>query len=84
MANGDTLARVAALFRERLRVDVPSPDMDLFGTGVLDSLQLVELLAALEQTFELQIAVEDLELDDFRTLSGIVQFVVGKAVSLRG
>lgn len=76
--------RVAALFAERLHVEVPAADTDLFETGILDSLRFVELLAALEETFGMRVAVEEIEIDDFRTLSRIAQFLAGKRVSLRG
>lgn len=67
--------RLAALFVERLHIEVPSPDTDLFATGILDSLQLVELLCQLEQQFGCQIALDDLDLDDLRTLTGIAGLV---------
>jgi D-alanine--poly(phosphoribitol) ligase subunit 2 len=76
--------RLAALFAERLNVEVPSADTDLFVTGILDSLQFVELLAALEETFGVQVSVDEIELDDFRTLSRIARFVVGKAAQRSG
>jgi methoxymalonate biosynthesis acyl carrier protein len=70
---------VAQLFLERLEVGVPSGDTDLFETGILDSLRFVELLAALEERFGMRVSVEELELDDFRTLSRIAAFVARKA-----
>ena len=36
--------RLSLLFSEVLHVDVPSPDTDLFNTGILDSQRFVELL----------------------------------------
>ena len=77
-------ARVARLFEERLQVEVPAPETDLFETGILDSLRFVELLAALEEAFGVEVTIEDLELDDFRTVARIARFLAGKQVSLRG
>lgn len=77
--NGKVLeTSVGRLFAERLEVEVPSPDTDLFDTGILDSLRFVELLAVLEETFGMQVSVEELEIDDFRSLSRIAAFVAQK------
>jgi D-alanine--poly(phosphoribitol) ligase subunit 2 len=78
------LALLGTLFTERLNVDVPAADTDLFETGILDSLQFVELLAALEEAFAVQISVEEIEIDDFRTLSRIVRFLAEKPLILPG
>jgi D-alanine--poly(phosphoribitol) ligase subunit 2 len=77
-------ARISRLFEERLNLPVPGVDTDLFETGVLDSLRFVELLALLEEAFDVRIAIEELELEDFRTVQRISEFLTGKQVSLRG
>jgi len=71
-------ARIARLFAERLEVEVPSPDLDLFQTGVVDSLLFVKLLAILEEQFGFRLAFDELEIDDFRTLRDIARFVAAK------
>jgi methoxymalonate biosynthesis acyl carrier protein len=76
-------AQVAALFAEQLNVEVPAADTDLFDTGVLDSLRFVELLAAIEEAFAIRISVEEIEIDDFRTVSRIARFLAGKPLNLR-
>jgi methoxymalonate biosynthesis acyl carrier protein len=76
--------RLARLFVERLNVEVPAPDTDLFETGILDSLRFVELLALLEETFSVRVAVEELEIDDFRSLSRIADFLAAKQLTPRG
>ena len=78
------VARVTALFAEQLNVEVPAAGTDLFETGILDSLRFVELLAALEEAFGIRVAVEELEIDDFRTVSRIAQFLARRELSLRG
>ena len=75
----DKIARLetslARVFLERLHVEVPSPDIDLFETGVLDSMGFVELLLQLEQEFGLRVALDDLEIDNFRSLRKIAGYV---------
>ena len=81
MRDGNALAgRLARLFTDRLHTEVPAADTDLFETGILDSLRFVELLAALEEAFGIRVSVEDLEIDDFRSLSRIADFLAAKRV----
>jgi len=64
------------LFARKLNLNVPSVDTDLIGTGLLDSLSLVELLAQLEESFSVSISADDLELEHFRSIASIAGFVV--------
>ena len=75
---GDLETEIAQLFRERLQVDVPAADVDLFATGVVDSLMFVKLLTSLEERFGIRVSFEELEIDDFRTLAQITSFVIAK------
>jgi methoxymalonate biosynthesis acyl carrier protein len=70
------IERLGAVFVESFHIEVPSPDTDLLESGILDSFQMVELLSELEQRFGLRIEIEDIELDDLRTLSRIARLVV--------
>lgn len=63
------------LFRESLNVEVPSEHTDLLEEGLLDSLSLVELLVQLEEKFEVTVSIEDLEIDDFRSIRRITRFL---------
>lgn len=73
---------ILELMVERLQVEVPSADLDLFGSGVVDSLMLVRLLASLEERFGVRVAVEELEMDNFRTVRRIAAFVEAKQLAL--
>ena len=76
MSDVNTLReRIAAIFSGGLHLDVPSFDTDLFDTGVLDSLAFVELLVQLEREFGVTTAVDDLEADNFRSISTIASFI---------
>ena len=71
--------KLTELFAKKLSLDVPSVDTDLVGTGLLDSLALVELLAELEETFGVSISTDDLELENFRSIASIAGFVARRA-----
>jgi D-alanine--poly(phosphoribitol) ligase subunit 2 len=72
--------RLGTLFSETFHVQVPAAEADLLATGLLDSLQLVELLLQLEQQFGVSISIEDIDLDDLRTLDRIARVVAARSV----
>jgi len=74
----DVEARIVQLFADRLRIEVPAADVDLFAAGIVDSLMFVKLLACLEEHFSIRVSFEELEIDDFRTLRQIARFVAAK------
>ena len=67
--------RLGALFAQSFHIEVPSPDTDLLESGILDSFQFVELLTQLEEHFGLRLRIDDIELDDLRTLARIARMV---------
>lgn len=66
---------IAALVREKLLADVGSPEEDLLLTGVLDSLTLIQLLVHLEERFRVRIPLEELEIENIRSIASIVRLV---------
>jgi methoxymalonate biosynthesis acyl carrier protein len=69
---------LAAIFADDLHVEVPSNDTDLLATARLDSLGVVELIMQLERRFGITVELQDLELDNFRTLDSIAAFVAAR------
>ena len=69
------IERLGAVFAESFHVEVPSPDTDLLETGILDSLQFVELLLQLERHFGLRVKIDDIDLDDLRSLERIARLL---------
>ena len=72
--------RLRALMLEHLHVEVPSADTDLLDSGLLDSLQLVDLLLLIEQRFGHRIAIEAIDLENLRSLTRIAQLLGAPAV----
>jgi len=80
MPNAVSLERqISTLFFEKLNVEVPSAQTDLIDTGLVDSLTFVEFLAHLEKEFGFQVSLEDLEIDNFRTVSRIARFIATRS-----
>lgn len=73
--------RISRVLSDVLNLDVPSTDTDLFDTGVLDSLAFVNLLLHLEREFGVTTSLEDLEIDNYRSIARIADFV-GARVAL--
>jgi acyl carrier protein len=73
--------RITRIFSESLNLDIPAIDTDLFESGVLDSLAFVELLVHLEREFGVTTSVDDLEVDNFRTIARIAGFVQSTAAA---
>lgn len=67
---------IKGILLNRLQVQVPAHDTELMETGLLDSMSLIELITALEETFNITIPFEDLELDNFRSINTIENFVL--------
>ena len=67
--------RLRTIFRDEFSIDIPDDDTHLFEEGLLDSLIFVELLVRLESEFGISVSLEDLEIEDFRSLSTIAAYV---------
>jgi len=76
--DNEIIRRLDTMFVEGLQIKVPSPDTDFIETGMVDSLQFVELLLQLEKQFACRIDIDDIELDDFRTLNSIARLVADR------
>jgi acyl carrier protein len=66
---------IVALLRETQSVDVASADTDLIASATLDSLGLVELIAAIEERFGVELPLEQLELEQISTAARLSELV---------
>ena len=67
--------RVQTILNQRLQVDSPDCNEDLFQAGILDSLSFVDMLLALEGEFSIHIALDRVDLDDFRSVSRMCDYI---------
>jgi acyl carrier protein len=72
-----TGVRVERIFRDALRIEVPSPTTDVIATGMLDSLGLVTLLTEIEREFAVSIPLDELDIEELRTVERIATMVDG-------
>jgi D-alanine--poly(phosphoribitol) ligase subunit 2 len=80
MTQNTLVDRIGCIFAEVLHLDVPAEDLDLFDSGVVDSLAFVELLLQLEREFGVTVSLDDLEVDNFRSIRRIAEFVEPRIV----
>lgn len=73
--------RISSLLKDKVNLEVPSPETDLLESGLLDSLTLVELMTQLETEFEIRISFEDIELDHFHTVVSMANFIEHRTAS---
>lgn len=70
---------ILTLIENEMELDIPSVEMDLMETGFLDSLSFVQLLAVLEDQYGIEIDIDDLEFEYFRSVIKIAEFVEKKS-----
>ncbi|MFD2726449.1 acyl carrier protein [Hyunsoonleella rubra] len=53
---------------------------DLLGSGILDSMAMVRLIAYVEETFEIKVDPEEMIIENFMTVEDISSFISSKKV----
>jgi acyl carrier protein len=69
--------KIFKLFSDKLNLEVTSASTDLVDEGLLDSLAFVELLVCLEQEFGTAIPIDAIEIDNFKSIAKIAEFLAG-------
>jgi acyl carrier protein len=70
-----SIADVTNLVSGALQVEVPLASGDLIESNLMDSLGLVNVLAALEDQYGITVTLDDLELSNFRTVEALARFI---------
>jgi len=84
IATTDLSQRIRTIFTDRLHLEAPGQNADLLEAAVLDSLTLVDLISELEREFGFRLPIGQLNIDDFRSLDRIAQFVERSQSAQRG
>ena len=67
--------QVAKVMSDQAGIDVPDAETDLLDAGLIDSMALVTLIVAFEDTFGVQLPLDDFEIDRFRSVASIADFL---------
>ena len=68
--------RVAEVVADRIGIETPEPEADLLEAGLIDSLALVTLIVALEETFGVELPLDDFDIDRFRSVAAMTDLLV--------
>jgi acyl carrier protein len=71
----DLISQVTRLIAEKLLLEVSSPQEDLLSSGAIDSLSLIQLLVNLEEYFSVRIPLDELEIEDLRSVQSIARLI---------
>lgn len=72
------------ILKEHLPGEAPEslrPDDDLIGSGILDSLAMINLVTHLEKHYGIVVGAEEMSPDNFGSVSALARFVAGKQAS---
>ncbi|RMF31666.1 MAG: acyl carrier protein [Bacteroidetes bacterium] len=76
--------RIIAFIRQNLLVgqdEAPiPPDEDLLGSGLVDSIGMMQLIAHLESEYGLKVPPEDLTIENFMTPEAISRYLKARGV----
>jgi len=59
-------------------IDSVAPDDDLLASGIVDSHGVMEMVAFLEERYDITVGDDDLTPENFQSLAGIEAFVMRK------
>ena len=70
---------IVDIFAEHFETRLPSEEIDLLETGLVDSIKIIELVLELEQRFGVSLPFEELEIEDFRTVAKLAERITRTA-----
>jgi acyl carrier protein len=71
----DLAGEIRELFLDKLSIRVESADVNLFQTGIFDSMTLVQFIFYLEEHFGIHLQMEDIDVDTFQSVATISELV---------
>ena len=75
MSEREVTARIQRIFEQVFELSAPAPQMDIVEAAQIDSVALVSFLLEVEKRFGLEIPLESLQIEDFRTIESIARLV---------
>jgi acyl carrier protein len=72
MSEQAILDAISAFFRDRGK-EIPTANADILESGIVDSMELLELAAHIESALSMDIPQERMTADNFRSIQSIVR-----------
>ena len=60
---------------EERQLESLAPDDDLIKGGIVDSMGVLQVVSFIEQTYDLQVADEEITVENFRTIHAIAKLI---------
>jgi acyl carrier protein len=76
MDRSEVEAKILAILRDELQLEVASPELDLIANGLIDSMALVDLVFHIERVLGVQVTLDDLDPANFARVVDITDFVL--------
>lgn len=75
--NQQTLIRtnITSIVCKTLTLESIEFEEDLFDSGLLDSLSMIQLMIALEEEFDIRIEPEELDFEDYRSVQSMTEMI---------
>ena len=80
MTNNDQNSRelIRGYILENISIAELDDDFDIFEAGIVNSLFAIELMTYLEKTFEIKVTMDDLDMENFKSVTATSEFVSRK------
>lgn len=79
MSQENIVAAIRAFFEKYIRDDAFENDEDVFAAGLVNSLMAMQLVMFVEKEFQIAVADDDLDMENFRSVDRVAAFVQKKA-----
>lgn len=70
--------KVSKYILDNVNLDSIEPDMDIFEEGLVSSLFAIELMTFLEKNFGIKITTNDLDMNNYKSINSITEFIYNK------
>ena len=69
---------VRDFINDSINIDGLDDDENLFESGIVNSLFAIQLTTFVERTFGIEIGMDDLDIENFKSVNATTEFVVAK------
>jgi acyl carrier protein len=81
MGSEDIINKIRDFLTQFISDTDVDPDENLFASGVVNSLFAMQLVLFVEKEFGIEVANEDLDIENFKSLNAITHFVEQKSAA---
>jgi methoxymalonate biosynthesis acyl carrier protein len=76
--NGSVKASIKEFISKSINIENIDENEDLFDTGIVNSLFSIQLVTFVEKKFDIIVTVDDLDIENFKSVTALYNFVQSK------